>query len=75
MGDSINHPTHYSGESNPYEAIKVIDAWNANFNLGNTLKYICRVSSRKDGEQPKSIEDLKKARTYLDFEITKLEGK
>jgi hypothetical protein len=38
--DDINHPQHYGGADNPYEAIKVIEAWNLGFNLGNTIKYI-----------------------------------
>ena len=35
MREKVNHPPHYGGEGNPYEAIKVIEAWNANFNMGN----------------------------------------
>ena len=27
MAENINHPSYYGGESNPYEAIKVIEAW------------------------------------------------
>ncbi len=38
--EHVNHPTHYGGENNPYEAIKVIDAWELGFSLGNTVKYI-----------------------------------
>ena len=34
----IDHPDHYGGKDNPYEAIKVIEAWSLNFNLGNTVK-------------------------------------
>jgi hypothetical protein len=33
--EHVNHPTHYGGEDNPYEAIKVIDAWDLGFSLGN----------------------------------------
>lgn len=64
----VNHPQHYGGENNPYEAIKVIDAWDLGFNLGNTVKYIAR-NGKKDPE--KEIEDLEKARVYLTFEIEK----
>ena len=60
MPNSVDHPAHYGGLSDPYEAIKVIEAWQLNFNLGNVLKYIRRT---------KSIEDLEKARWYLDREI------
>ena len=38
--EHVNHPQHYGGEGNPYEAIKVIDAWELGFSLGNTVKYI-----------------------------------
>ena len=33
--EMVNHPPHYGGEDNPYEAIKVIDEWNLGFCLGN----------------------------------------
>lgn len=72
--EKVNHPSHYGGVENIYEAIKVIDAWQANFNLGNSLKYICRVCIPASVSSiNKKIEDLKKAKTYLEFEIAKLE--
>ena len=40
--DMVNHPDHYGGKDNPYEAIKVIEAWDLNFNTGNAVKYIAR---------------------------------
>lgn len=40
------------------------------FNLGNVVKYACR-AGRKDAK--KKIEDLQKARDYLDNEIKRLE--
>ena len=64
--DAVNHPDHYGGADNPYEAIKVIEAWDLNFHLGNVAKYISR-AGKKDAT--KAVEDLKKARQYLDFEI------
>ena len=67
--DAVNHPAHYGGEDNPYEAIKVIEAWRLGFCLGNTVKYISR--AEKKGT---TIEDLKKARWYLDREIAAREG-
>jgi hypothetical protein len=69
MADTVNHPPHYGGESNPYEAIKVIEAWQLGFCLGNVVKYISRA-----GRKGVAVEDLKKARWYLDHEITRLEG-
>lgn len=66
--EQVNHPQHYGGENSPYEAIKVIEAWGLGFCLGNTVKYISR-AGKKDKE--KTLEDLKKARWYLDREIKK----
>lgn len=60
----VNHPKHYGGKDNPYEAIKVIEAWGVGFNLGNTLKYISRA-----GKKDNIIQDLEKALFYLDREI------
>ena len=71
---AISHPSHYGGENNPYEARKVIKAWELNFNLGNVAKYISR-AGKKDlkGDVLKSkIEDLGKAKQYLEFEIEEL---
>lgn len=69
--ESVNHPAHYGGEDNPYEAIKVIEAWNLGFCLGNTVKYISRAGIK---DAAKTVEDLKKARWYLDRRIQQLEG-
>lgn len=67
----VNHPPHYGGESDPYEAIKVIEAWQLGFNLGNTVKYVCRAGKK---DKSKLLQDLKKARWYLDREISNLEN-
>jgi hypothetical protein len=63
----VKHPKHYGGKDNPYEAIKVIEAWGVGFNLGNTLKYISRA-----GKKDNIIQDLEKALFYLDREIQNL---
>lgn len=47
MADSIDHPAHYGGADNPYEAIKVIEAWDLGFCLGNCVKYICRAGKKR----------------------------
>lgn len=70
MAETVNHPLHYGGADNPYEAIKVIEAWDLGFCLGNAVKYINR-AGKKDVR--KTVEDLKKARWYLDREISALE--
>ncbi|MDY7525502.1 DUF3310 domain-containing protein [Sphingomonas sp. 10B4] len=64
MTEAIDHPAHYGGADNPYEAIKVIEAWGLGFNLGNTAKYISR-AERKGA----AIQDLEKAAWYLEREI------
>jgi hypothetical protein len=56
MKEAVNNPAHYGGADNPYEAIKVIDAWDLNFNLGNTVKYIARCGKKDD-----EIQELEKA--------------
>lgn len=66
--EAVDHPSHYGGVDNPCEAIKVIEAWNLNFNLGNTVKYISRA-----GKKGSLVEDLKKALWYLAHEISNLE--
>ena len=60
--EAVNHPKHYGGEDNPYEAIKVIEAWDLDFCLGNAVKYISR-AGKKDSS--KELEDLNKAIWYL----------
>lgn len=70
MSDPVNHPDHYGGADNPYEAIKVIEAWGLGFCLGNAVKYISRA-----GKKGAAVEDLKKARWYLDREISALTAK
>lgn len=83
VGDAINHPDHYGGADNVYEAIKVIDAWELGFCLGNTLKYIKRAGKKLDPgvevignrhvQMRARLKDLKKSRWYLDHEIQQLE--
>jgi uncharacterized protein DUF3310 len=67
MPEEIDHPAHYGGADNPYEAIKVIEAWKLGFNLGNAIKYISR-ADKKDN----TLTDLRKAAWYLQREIETL---
>lgn len=69
MSDPVCGPAHYGGDKNPYEAIKVIEAWGLGFCLGNLVKYVAR-HGKKPGAS--ALEDLKKARYYLDREIASL---
>ena len=63
--------THYGGADNPYEAIKVIEAWgyDKDFYIGTLLRYICR-QGKKSGNLP--IRDLEKALWYLARKIDNL---
>ena len=72
MSERIDPPTHYGGAEDPYEAIKVIEAWGLDFCLGNTLKYISRAGKKNPD---KTIEDLEKAKWYLERKITNLKSK
>lgn len=64
--DSVNHPKHYN--TGKIEVITAIDEWKLGFALGNTIKYIAR-AAHKGSE----LEDLKKARWYLNHRIEQLE--
>ena len=68
--EQVNNPTHYGGVDSPYEAIKVIEAWELGFHLGNTVKYISRAGKK---EPDKLLQDLKKAHRYLDRKIKEIE--
>lgn len=71
MSDAVDHPPHYGAADDPYETIKVIEAWELGFCLGNTVKYISR-AGKKDGSS--TVQDLRKARWYLDHEIERMES-
>lgn len=67
MKDIVNHPPHY--KSGGIETIDFIEAKRLGYHLGNVVKYISRAGIKSDCP----IEDLKKARWYLDRYIQKLE--
>lgn len=63
----INHPKHYN--AGKIEAIAVIEDWNLGFNLGNAIKYVARADHKEN-----KIQDLEKARWYIDREINNLKA-
>ena len=70
--DAVERPQHYAeGRSTEHEPIRVIEAWELGFCLGNCVKYISR-AGRKSGAD--EVEDLKKARWYLTRRIKQLGG-
>lgn len=65
--DKINHPKHYTSHPSGVECIEITQ--HHNFCIGNIIKYLWRAGLK--GEDTK-LEDLKKARWYLDREIARL---
>lgn len=61
---TVDHPPHYNAHPSGIECIEI--ARHMNFNLGNVVKYLWR-SGLKDSAA--KLEDLEKARWYLDDEI------
>lgn len=68
--DVVNTPSHYAERVPGVECISVTQHFN--FNRGNTIKYVWRAGTKGDAAQ--EIEDLNKARKYLEFEILRLGG-
>lgn len=65
--EAVNHPPHY--QANGIEVIDIIENFELNFNLGNTVKYVLRA-----GKKGNKKEDLEKAVWYLKRELNKFEG-
>lgn len=65
--DIISHPFHYTA-GRKYEPKDVIRDWELNFNLGSAVKYISRAGRKDD-----IVQDLKKAKQFIQFEIDYLE--
>ena len=68
MSDNVNSPSHYRSDSG-IEVIDAIEAWNLDFCKGNVVKYVARAGLK---DPSKEIEDLEKAKWYLEREIKRL---
>ena len=66
MENKISSPSHYT-QDRQYEPRKVIMDWGLDFYLGNTIKYISRAGRK--GTADDHIDDLLKAKQYLEWEI------
>lgn len=64
--DLVNRPPHYTGHPSGVECIQITE--HMNFCRGNALKYLWRA-----GQKGSELEDLRKARWYIDREIQRLE--
>lgn len=66
--EQVNHPSHYN-----IGKIEVADAiydWKLDFFRGNVVKYVARAGHK---DPTKELEDLKKAKWYLEYSISMLE--
>jgi hypothetical protein len=68
MNDNVNHPSHYT--QGLIEVIDFIEDQKLDFRAANVIKYTCRAKYKG-----KELEDLRKARFYLDRMIQELESK
>lgn len=62
----INHPKYYNKHPSGIECIEVVRHFN--FNLGNVIKYVWRAGLKTED----SLDDLQKAKWYLEDEINRL---
>ena len=69
--EMVEHPDHYGGKDNPYEVVKVAEAWGLDKDayLFNVIKYIGRSGKKEDNP---TIQDLEKAVWYLNRRIKNL---
>jgi hypothetical protein len=64
LNDPVNHPKHYCSHPSGVECIQITE--HMSFCLGNAVKYIWRADEKND-----AVEDLRKARWYIDREIAR----
>lgn len=65
--DPVNHPKHYTANPSGVECIAVVE--HMTFNAGNAVKYLWRAGLKESTPQ---VQDLQKARWYIDREITRV---
>lgn len=63
--DPVEHPSHYT--YGKIETIDFIEDKGLNFSRGNAVKYIVRAGHKAD-----EVQDLEKARWYIDRELQRL---
>jgi hypothetical protein len=63
--DAVNHPAHYTSHPSGVQAITITEHFS--YNVGNAIKYLWRA-----GNKGSTVEDLRKARWYVEREIQKL---
>ena len=76
VNDNVNHPSHYTSHPSGIECIEITRHYC--FAVGNAIKYLWRAGLKKDAsleDKEKEIEDLRKAKWYIDDRIKQLGGK
>lgn len=71
--DKVNNPKHYTSHPSGIECIEVTEYYD--FCIGNAIKYLWRSGLKnEDGmsDLDKEIEDLEKAKWYIDRKINNL---
>jgi hypothetical protein len=68
--DMVNHPPHYN---KGIETTTYINSWDMGFSQGNVVKYVTRYNLKHDSKE-KQLEDLRKARWYLEDVIKQVEN-
>lgn len=72
--DPVNHPSHYTSHPSGVECIDITRHYC--FSIGNAIKYLWRAGLKKDAglaDKQKELEDLNKAKWYIDDRIKQLE--
>ena len=69
--DMVNEPPHYQGFSNGAEVLDIAE--NLTFNAGNAVKYLARSCRIDDANKGEIMQDLDKARKYVEREIERLQ--
>jgi hypothetical protein len=64
----VNHPNHYNTHPSGVECIDIVE--HMTFNTGNAIKYIWRAGQKGD-----TVEDLEKAKWYIEREIRRIKKK
>lgn len=67
LPDPVEHPAHYTNHPSGVECIQITE--HMGFCLGNAIKYIWRADEKGD-----AIEDLRKAKWYIEREIERRMG-
>tara|TARA_Y100000592_G_scaffold101158_1_gene186154 strand:- start:11684 stop:12205 length:522 start_codon:yes stop_codon:yes gene_type:complete len=70
MAEAVNHPPHYN---KGIETTQYIKSWDMNWNQANVVKYVSRYNLKNKHDVNLQIQDLMKAKWYLEDLIKELE--